>query len=66
MRQKRKNSFKKKIFQVFSIKNLKDFLQEKKKSSRIWMEYQLLIYISDIKENGKRLSLKEQQQYVKR
>lgn len=30
------------------------------------MEYQLLIYISDIKENGKRLFLKEQQQYVKR
>ena len=29
------------------------------------MEYQLLIYISDIKENGQRLSLKEQQQYVK-
>lgn len=57
MRQKRENSFKKKIFQVFSIKNLKDFLKEKKKSSRIWMEYQLLIYISDIKENGKRLSL---------
>ena len=30
------------------------------------MEYKLLHYIRDIKENGKRLSLKEQQQYVKR
>lgn len=63
---KKEKILSRKIFQVFSIKNLKDFLKEKRNPLESGMEYQLLIYISDIKENGKRLFLKEQQQYVKR